>query len=95
MNNDREDNETISYLEGQLSILGTAIVLLARGLLSEEDFTEFRSQLEELAVGAAETTSVLRQQTGRRAHDTDQFFLLGISERTDSLLHMLASLKTE
>ena len=94
MNHDK-DEENVSYLEGQLSILGTAIALLARNLLSEEEFTEFRSQLEELAVGAAEATSPLRQQTGGRPHETDHFFLLGISERTESLLHMLASLKTE
>lgn len=88
-------DEEFSHLEGQLSVLSTTIVLLARALLPEEEFTEFRSQLEELVIDAAEETSPLRQARVPHHHGLDHAFLLGISERAERLLHDLASLKAE
>jgi len=71
-----------------------AIAPLVHTLLPEKEFAEFRAELEELAVGAAEETSPLRQNSAI-SHDLEQSFSLGSSEQTGRLLHMLTSLRTE
>ena len=87
-------DDTESRLEGQITALGTAIALLAKALLSPGEYAEFRAQLEELTLGAAEKTSPLRQHT-TIPHGDNYSFLLGISERTEHLLDMLAALTDE
>ena len=85
-------DNTESYLEGQITILETAIALLAKALLPPEEYREFQAQLRELVLGAAEKTSLLRA-SGTLPDDLTEDFLLGLGERTKRLLNTLAALR--
>ena len=87
-------DNTESYLEGQMAVLETAIVLLAKTTLPPEEYAEFHAQLRELVLNAAEDTSLLRA-SGTLPEVLTEDYLLGLGERAKGLLNLLAALTGE